>query len=86
VVEQNYVLLVHVRAFDAEMPLRSLQPYRGKGFEFVSLAEAESDKFYRAAIDLNLASFRHPRERNECASIAPPLHTDFAAKPGSVCR
>jgi peptidoglycan/xylan/chitin deacetylase (PgdA/CDA1 family) len=50
-----YVLLMHVGAFDAEMLPRLLALYRAKGFEFVSLQEAECDEFYRSSVDLSLS-------------------------------
>jgi peptidoglycan/xylan/chitin deacetylase (PgdA/CDA1 family) len=46
-----YVLLLHVGAFDARMLPRLLDLYRAMGFRFVSLAVAEADPFYAAAID-----------------------------------
>jgi lysophospholipase L1-like esterase len=49
-----YVLLMHIGAFDAEMLPRLLNLYRARGFEFVTLEEAECDEFYRVSTDLNL--------------------------------
>ena len=49
-----YVLLMHIGALDAEMLPRLLSLYRSKGFEFVTLDEAERDDFYREATDLHL--------------------------------
>ena len=49
-----YVLLMHVGAFDARMLPRLLELYRSRGFEFVTLQQAESDDFYRQDTDLNL--------------------------------
>ncbi len=49
-----YVLLMHIGAFDAEMLPRLLNLYRSKGFEFVTLPEAERDEFYREDTDLSL--------------------------------
>ncbi len=43
----KYVLLMHLGAFDAKMLPELLAMYRGKGFTFVSLPEAESDPAYR---------------------------------------
>jgi len=43
-----YVLLMHAGAFDARMAPRLLQLYRDNGVRFVSLEEAERDKFYAA--------------------------------------
>lgn len=50
-----YVLLMHVGALDAEMLPRLLELYRSRGFTFISLAEAESDEFYRNDLDLSLS-------------------------------
>lgn len=47
-----YVLLMHVGSFDAHMLPRLLAAYRDMGFRFTSLAEAEADPYYAAAIDL----------------------------------
>jgi lysophospholipase L1-like esterase len=49
-----YVLLMHIGAFDAEMLPRLLNLYRARGFEFVTLEEAESDEFYRIDTNPNL--------------------------------
>ncbi len=43
-----YVLLMHAGAFDARMMPRLLALYRDNGVTFVSLEEAERDKFYVA--------------------------------------
>jgi peptidoglycan/xylan/chitin deacetylase (PgdA/CDA1 family) len=45
-----YVLLMHLGAFDARMLPRLLDLYKELGFRFVTLPEAESDAFYRAAV------------------------------------
>jgi lysophospholipase L1-like esterase len=49
-----YVLLMHIGAFDARMLPRLLDLYRSRGFQFVTLPEAENDEFYREDTDLNL--------------------------------
>jgi lysophospholipase L1-like esterase/peptidoglycan/xylan/chitin deacetylase (PgdA/CDA1 family) len=49
-----YVLLMHLGAFDARMLPRLLDLYRSEGFRFVTLPQAESDPFYRTAVDLAL--------------------------------
>lgn len=51
-----YVLLMHIGAFDAEMLPRLLDLYRSQGFEFVRLARAESDDFYKVATDRHAPS------------------------------
>jgi hypothetical protein len=43
-----YVLLMHAGAFDARMMPRLLKLYQDNGVTFVSLEEAERDKFYAA--------------------------------------
>ena len=49
-----YVLLMHIGAFDAEMLPQLLRLYQSKGFEFLTLEEAERDEFYRSSTDLHL--------------------------------
>jgi peptidoglycan-N-acetylglucosamine deacetylase len=48
-----YVLLMHVGALDAEMLPQLLDLYKARGFQFVTLEEAEKDAVY--ASDLNPA-------------------------------
>jgi len=43
-----YVLLMHAGAFDARVMPRLLKMYQDNGVKFVSLEEAERDKFYAA--------------------------------------
>jgi peptidoglycan/xylan/chitin deacetylase (PgdA/CDA1 family) len=43
----NYVLLLHIGAFDAKMLPELLALYRSAGFTFVSLQEAQQDPAYR---------------------------------------
>ena len=82
-----YVLLVHVGAFDAEMLQRLLQLYRHKGFEFVTLPEAERDEFYRGATDHSLPPGPDTlEEAMNTRGLTPPSHTNFAAQLDSVCR
>jgi peptidoglycan/xylan/chitin deacetylase (PgdA/CDA1 family) len=49
-----YVLLMHVGALDAKMLPRVLDLYRSRGFEFVTLEQAERDPFYAQDTDLHL--------------------------------
>jgi hypothetical protein len=46
---------MHIGAFDAEMLPRLLSLYRRRGFQFVTLPEAERDEFYREDTDLHLS-------------------------------
>jgi peptidoglycan/xylan/chitin deacetylase (PgdA/CDA1 family) len=48
-----YVLLLHVGAFDAKMLPDLIRLFRKRGFEFVSLPQAESDPAY--SVDPNVA-------------------------------
>jgi peptidoglycan/xylan/chitin deacetylase (PgdA/CDA1 family) len=52
----NYVLLMHVGAFDAKMLSDLLALYRRAGLKFITLAEAEQDPAYRD--DEGLASMQ----------------------------
>lgn len=82
-----YVLLMHVGAFDAEMLPSLLQLYRRDGFDFVTLAEAEHDEFYRDAIDLNLAQDSDSLEEAMSERHLPlPSRADFATQLNSMCR
>ena len=47
---------MHIGAFDAEMLPKLLELYRSKGFQFVTLENAEADEFYRPDIDPRLSS------------------------------
>ena len=46
---------MHIGAFDGEMLPRLLSLYRSRGFQFVTLPEAERDKFYGEDTDLHLS-------------------------------
>ena len=82
-----YVLLMHVGAFDAEMLPRLLQLYRAKGFEFVTLPEAERDQFYRSDTDLSLPAGPETLENAMSArQLALPPRRNFAAQLDSLCR
>ena len=45
---------MHIGAFDAEMLPRLLSLYQSRGFQFVTLPEAEKDPFYAIDTDLIL--------------------------------
>jgi lysophospholipase L1-like esterase len=82
-----YVLLMHIGAFDAEMLPRLLELYRSKGFEFVSLPEAERDQFYRSSTDLSLPAEPDMLEEVMWARGLPlPPRTDFGAQLETACR
>ncbi|TCM20516.1 peptidoglycan/xylan/chitin deacetylase (PgdA/CDA1 family) [Novosphingobium sp. PhB165] len=70
-----YVLLLHIGAFDARMLPRLLDLYRGMGFQFITLEQAQRDKFY-AATD--------PREPGPTPALL--RTTPLPPKPGAeVC-
>jgi peptidoglycan/xylan/chitin deacetylase (PgdA/CDA1 family) len=82
-----YVLLMHEGAFDARMLPRLLQMYREEGVEFISLAEAEKDRFYAA----DLAAAPSPAATTlEAAALAKgmpvPPKTWAAGVLESICR
>ncbi len=45
---------MHLGAFDAKMLSRLLALYRSRGFEFITLEQAERDEFYKQDTDLHL--------------------------------
>lgn len=49
-----YVLLMHLGAFEARMMPKLLDLYRARGFQFVTLEEAESDGFYKTETNLSM--------------------------------
>ena len=78
---------MHVGAFDAEMLPRLLQLYRTKGFEFVTLPEAERDEFYRNATEFDVPPGPDTlQEAGKLRQLALPSRRDFAAQLNGVCR
>jgi peptidoglycan/xylan/chitin deacetylase (PgdA/CDA1 family) len=82
-----YVLLMHVSALGAEMMPRVLDLYRAKGFQFVTLEEAERDPFYLQSTDLH----RPPAADNLEGALAErhlalPPHTEPSIQFDSLCR
>ena len=81
-----YVLLMHLGAFDAEMLPRLLNLYRSKGFQFVTLEQAESDAFYREDMNLTLPPGPDSLEGVMAERHLPlPARADFAP-PANLCR
>lgn len=82
-----YVLLMHIGALDAEMLPRLLELYRLRGFEFVTLPDAERDDFYRSSTDLSLKAAPDMLE-----SVAAERHVAFppqpklSVEPESLCK
>jgi lysophospholipase L1-like esterase len=82
-----YVLLMHIGAFDAEMLPRLLDLYRARGFEFVTLPEAESDEFYRVDTDLTQPPGPDNLEGTMAERHLPlPPRSNPAAQLDSLCR
>jgi len=82
-----YVLLMHVGAFDAQMLPRLLALYESRGFKFITLAEAESDDFYRE--DTNLLLPPGPDTLEEAMTerhLHLPPHATSAARLETLCR
>jgi peptidoglycan-N-acetylglucosamine deacetylase len=83
---------MHVGAFDAHMLPRLLQLYKAEGVEFVSLQEAERDRFYRNDPDLKLPATPDTLEAAlALRQISVPHHTSRAEcaernAPNKVCR
>ena len=74
-------------AFDAEMLPKLLSLYRAKGFEFVTLEQAERDEFYRESTDLRLAPGPQMLEgamREHHLSL--PAHDSPGIQLDSLCR
>jgi peptidoglycan-N-acetylglucosamine deacetylase len=82
-----YVLLMHIGALDAEMLPKLLDLYRSRGFQFITLPQAERDPFYRVDTNLRLPSAPETLEdtlksRNLPVPAHPAPPIDFA----SLCR
>jgi lysophospholipase L1-like esterase len=82
-----YVLLMHIGALDAEMLPQLLDLYRSRGFQFITLPEAERDQFYREDTDLNL-----PPSPDTLEGVAAEKHLPFppepqlSVQPESLCK
>lgn len=82
-----YVLLMHIGAFDAEMLPQLLDVYRRKGFRFVTLKEAEGDKFYGNDVKPELPSSPDSLEQAMAAKGLPlPANPSPNPAPDSLCR
>jgi hypothetical protein len=82
-----YVLLMHLGAFDARMLPRLLALYKQRGFEFVTLEQAEKDPFYISDIDLTSTL----PDTLEAAMFEknlrlPASHVGLPAELATICR
>lgn len=82
-----YVLLSHAGAFTARMMPRLLALYRGEGFEFVSLPEAEADPAYAADLTAGPGG-RSTRLERVAAALGSTVaqRTDYSATLAGFCR
>ena len=71
-----YVLLMHIGALDAEVLPQLLDLYRSRGFEFVTLEQAERDEFYRGSIDL-----KQPPSADMLEGVAAERHISLPPQP-----
>lgn len=82
-----YVLLMHIGAFDAKMLPQLLELYRSRGFEFITLDEAESDEFYAQDTDLRLAPGPDNLEGMTWKrGLTPPPHTMAQPQFEGLCK
>jgi peptidoglycan/xylan/chitin deacetylase (PgdA/CDA1 family) len=82
-----YVLLMHVGAFDAEMLPKLLDLYRSRGFEYISLPDAERDIVYREDTDLSLPPDADTMEGMMSARHLPlPARTFSLPQFDAMCR
>jgi peptidoglycan/xylan/chitin deacetylase (PgdA/CDA1 family) len=84
--EIPYVLLMHVGAFDAEMLPQLIQLYRDRGYEFVSLEEAQQDDFYRSSNDPVQSSEPNTLERAMAEQHLPLPVRNAAPQLEGLCR
>ncbi len=82
-----FVLLMHVGASTADMLPSLLELFRSRGYEFVSLEEAEQDEFYRWDTEVNTPHVPDTfeglaRERHAALPAHPDVQLDFA----KLCR
>jgi peptidoglycan/xylan/chitin deacetylase (PgdA/CDA1 family) len=82
-----YVLLLHVGAFDAKMLPDLIALFRARGFQFVTLPQAESDPAY--SVDPKIA-YPGGGLLIELAAAARKVNTPYATEPeaqlNSMCR
>jgi peptidoglycan/xylan/chitin deacetylase (PgdA/CDA1 family) len=81
-----YVLLLHIGTIDARLMPQLLATYRGLGFRFVTLAEAQRDPTYAEDNDPSLPS--RPgglEERLEARGRTPPNRLDLLAELARTC-
>ena len=81
-----YVLLLHMSAFEGRMLPQLLKLYREEGFEFVSLAKAESDPAYADQINPSLPAEPQGLERQASENGPLPSRTDYQPILNDMCK
>ena len=82
-----YVLLMHIGALDAEMLPQLLDLYRLRGFDFVTLEDAEKDTWYRPETNPRLPSTTDTLEGELAARHLPrSSHAAPAVQFDTICR
>ena len=82
-----YVLLLHVGSFEARTLPKLLALYRAKGFQFVPLAQAESDPYYKAIRDPGEPAGSSGLEEDLAKKPVPmPKRTDYGPYLSGVCK
>ena len=81
-----YILLMHVSAMSAHMMSQVLRIYRDSGYRFVSRAEAERDRAYRAYTDLRLPPPATRAKAAKAKGVKLPPPPDYSAMLDSICR
>jgi peptidoglycan/xylan/chitin deacetylase (PgdA/CDA1 family) len=85
--EIPYVILMHLGALDSRVMPQLLEIFKAKGFKFVTLKEAESDPFYKDAVDPSLPVGPETLEGAMYAKgQAPPPKSWDLGKIGTICQ
>lgn len=84
----SYVLLLHIGAFEARMLPKLIALYKAKGFQFVTLEQAEADPYYRAFTDPSLAAPPAGLEQALAGkNIAPPVSPSiYTGELAAMCK
>jgi hypothetical protein len=82
-----YVLLTHISPFNARMFARVLGVYREAGFQFTTLAQAQSDPIYASDVDPSrLAGPMNLEQRAGPRGLPIPPRTNRVPMLNAVCR
>lgn len=81
-----YVLLMHLGALDARMLPRLLAQYRSEGFEFGTLAKAESDPVFAADVNPSLPPAPPKWQQMQAKGLMPTPVENVSKMLDSLCR